>query len=91
MMLVYTDSQAEGLVPPAEIVRARTVTQDGAPMEKLDIEGVAVREGGGFWLASEGNPKKGMANRLLRVSAEGAVEEIIELPASIAGQATASR
>jgi hypothetical protein len=71
-------------------VAAVTVIQDGVAMESLDLEGIAVRTGGGFWLASEGNPKKEMQNRLIRVSAEGAVEEVVNLPESIASGATAS-
>jgi len=72
---------------PASIVSAVTVTSDGKPTEKLDLEGIAVRPGGGFWLASEGNPDKEKANRLLRVGPDGAVEEDIELPQGLASQA----
>jgi hypothetical protein len=66
------------------------VTEDGAPMLDLDLEGIAVRAGGGFWLASEGRPDDGMANRLIRVTAEGVVEEVVPLPDSIAAEATSS-
>jgi hypothetical protein len=75
---------------PARIVRRMAVMKDGAAVEKLDLEGIAARPDSGFWLASEGNPKKEMANRLLRVSAEGIVEEDIALPDAIAAGATAS-
>ena len=75
---------------PARIVRRMAVMKDGAAVEKLDLEGIATRPEGGFWLASEGNPKNEMPNRLLRVSAEGVVEEDIALPDSIAAGATAS-
>jgi hypothetical protein len=75
---------------PAEITRAITVTENGAPMPMLDLEGIAARADGGFWLASEGNPKEDLANRLLRVSSDGAVEEVIALPDSIAAGATGS-
>jgi hypothetical protein len=75
---------------PAEIVSAVTVSENGAPMPNLDLEGIAARADGGFWLASEGAPKKEMANRILRVSAEGVVEETIPLPDSLAAGATAS-
>ncbi|BBE70952.1 esterase-like activity of phytase family protein [Oharaeibacter diazotrophicus] len=68
---------------PATITGALTVTRGGKPAEKLDLEGIATRDGGGFWLASEGNPKKELKNLLLKVSAEGAIEEEIELPAEI--------
>ncbi|MBZ8132599.1 esterase-like activity of phytase family protein [Afifella sp. IM 167] len=72
---------------PAKIVSAVTVTTGGAPTEKLDLEGIAVRPEGGFWLASEGNPDKEKANRLLRVAADGSVEADIELPDALASQA----
>ena len=53
----------------------------------LDPEGLAVREDGGFWLASEGNgtigdearPIKSL-NWILGVSEDGVIEEIISLP-----------
>jgi len=75
---------------PARIARRMAVMKDGAAVGKLDLEGIATRPDGCFWLASEGNPKKEMANRLLRVSAEGIVEEDIALPDAIASGATAS-
>lgn len=75
---------------PAEIVGALTVTENGAAMPALDLEGIAVRPEGGFWLASEGSPDDGLLNRLIRVSAEGAVEEVIPLPDSLVAQATSS-
>ena len=72
---------------PARITRAMSVTSEGAPVTKLDLEGIAVRPEGGFWLASEGNPDKEMPNLLLRVTADGVVEERIELPAALAAKA----
>ncbi|MFK8250933.1 esterase-like activity of phytase family protein [Ancylobacter terrae] len=76
---------------PAKIVAATVVTRDGQPAKGLDLEGIAVRPQGGFWLASEGNPEKKenpTQNLLVRVSATGAVEEEIALPAELAAQAT---
>jgi len=75
---------------PAEIVSAVTVTENGAPMPSLDLEGIGIRTDGGFWLASEGSPEEGMENRLIRVSAGGSVEEVIPLPDSLAAEATGS-
>jgi hypothetical protein len=71
---------------PARIVAELTVTKDGKPAANLDLEGVAARPGGGFWLASEGNPerKEGpTGNLLIRVGANGAIEDEIELPEMI--------
>lgn len=75
---------------PARITAAITVTKAGQPMA-YDLEGIAARVGGGFWLASEGNPEakdKPTQNILLRVSAAGEVEDEILLPEELAKQAT---
>jgi hypothetical protein len=75
---------------PARIVSGITVTRDGKPAPDLDIEGVAIRSGGGFWLASEGNPerKQGpLPDRLLAVSAAGVIEAEYVLPEAIAKHA----
>ncbi|PIO97084.1 esterase-like activity of phytase family protein [Pleomorphomonas carboxyditropha] len=73
---------------PAEIVAATPVTRDGAAAEGLDLEGIATRADGGFWLASEGNPKKDVKNLLLKVAADGAILEEIELPEDLVKGAT---
>lgn len=75
---------------PARIVSAVTVSRDGKAATNLDIEGIAMRSGGGFWLASEGNPerKEGvLPDRLLAVSASGAIEAEYVLPEAIARHA----
>ncbi|MGQ4273192.1 esterase-like activity of phytase family protein [Terrihabitans sp. B22-R8] len=76
---------------PALITDALTVTQDGKPAKGLDLEGIAVRAEGGFWLASEGNPEKkekATQSQLVRVDEAGAIQEIIELPEELKAQAT---
>ncbi len=75
---------------PAEIVASVTVTENGAPMPNIDLEGIAIRTDGGFWLASEGRPKDDRPNRLIRVAADGAVQEVVVLPDSIVADATNS-
>ena len=45
-----------------------------------DLEGVVVAPEGGFWLASEGRPGDGRPNLLIRVDADGAVQEEVTLP-----------
>jgi DNA-binding beta-propeller fold protein YncE len=74
---------------PAVITRSITVTKDGQP-QAYDLEGIALRNGGGFWLVSEGNPereKNPTSNLLIAVSADGVVEREIELPKEVADQA----
>jgi DNA-binding beta-propeller fold protein YncE len=75
---------------PVRITDAIAVTKDGKPAS-YDLEGIATRADGGFWLASEGNPEnkdKPTQNILLRVSAKGEVEEEILLPEELAKHAT---
>ncbi len=76
---------------PALITAATVVTKDGKPMGGLDLEGVAVAADGGFWLASEGNPERDKdktQSTLVKVDAKGVVEKVVELPATLAAQAT---
>ncbi|GAB4067521.1 esterase-like activity of phytase family protein [Ancylobacter sonchi] len=76
---------------PAKITAATVVTKDGQPAKGLDLEGIAIRPEGGFWLASEGNPEKKenpTQNLLIRVNADGSIAEEIALPEALAGQAT---
>lgn len=68
---------------PALITSETLVTRNGKAAEKLDLEGIAVAGDGGFWLASEGNPEKGLKNLLIRVDAKGAIQEEISLPANL--------
>lgn len=88
----YTPSrllEIDATQKPVKITGAITVTKDGKPAS-YDLEGIATREGGGFWLASEGNPEKKdapLADILLRVSAKGEVEEEIRLPEALAKHA----
>jgi hypothetical protein len=80
----------DATVTPARITAALTVARPGAPAANLDIEGIATRAGGGFWLVSEGNPEREQnktANLLLRVAATGEIEEEIALPEALAAAA----
>lgn len=58
----------------------------------FDLEGVAARPEGGFWLASEGRIDAGSSrpNLLVRTDDEGAVVESVPLPASLVTQATSN-
>ncbi|WP_421700496.1 esterase-like activity of phytase family protein [Ancylobacter sp.] len=80
----------DATVKPAKITAATVLTKDGEPAKGLDLEGIAVRPEGGFWIASEGNPEKKekpTQNLLLRVGADGAIAEEIALPEAVAAQA----
>ncbi|MEC5398595.1 esterase-like activity of phytase family protein [Uliginosibacterium sp. H1] len=73
---------------PARINRSIAVTKAGKPFG-YDLEGIARRADGGFWLASEGNPelKEPTVNLLIRTNADGAVQDEIALPDNIARHA----
>jgi hypothetical protein len=67
---------------PAVVDDVVEVTEpDGTPAP-VDIEGVAARVGGGFWLGSEGT--NGPGNALVRLSASGVVQQRVSLPPSVA-------
>ncbi len=74
---IYTiDVSAE----PARIVAARTVMKNGAPVENLDLEGIATAPDGSFYLASEGHPEKERSSLILHVLPSGEVAREITLP-----------
>jgi hypothetical protein len=63
------------------------VLEDENETVDLDVEGLAVRTGGGFWVVSEGSgsasdPDKTL-NRLFKVAKDGNIEETIFLPDSV--------
>jgi len=70
-------------VTPAEIVSVREVHFADGELAQLDIEGIAARPEGGFWVASEG--ATGAENYLMRLTTSGEVveDESIELPAEV--------
>ncbi|MGF1562769.1 MAG: esterase-like activity of phytase family protein [Geminicoccaceae bacterium] len=63
---------------PARITERTVVTKDGAPVY-YDLEGIAPAQGGGFWLATEGNAENETESlqraTLIKVDAEGVVEQ----------------
>ena len=77
---LYTIDASE---TPARITGYVDLTKDGAPAG-YDLEGIALRPDGGFWLASEGDPASEsplqQKSLLLAVAADGTVEREIPLP-----------
>ena len=69
---------------PAQITSY--VTVKGFDQEKLDLEGISVAKDGGFWLASEGRLDRDLQHLLLKVAADGSVEDQIMLPQSLIDQ-----
>lgn len=70
---------------PAMITDALALNKDGEPVS-YDLEGIARRGDGGFWLVSEGNADTS-ENLLIRVDDLGAVQEEIALPDATAAKA----
>lgn len=68
---------------PAIITEALTITRDGQPAQKLDMEGIALDGKGGFWIASEGNSEKLYPHALFNVNAKGEIKAEIALPAEL--------
>ena len=68
---------------PAKIVSAVTVTRDGAPAQKLDLEGIANDGKGGFWLASEGRSDRLIPHALYNVARDGAIQKEIAFPSEL--------
>jgi Esterase-like activity of phytase len=68
---------------PAKITGYVELSKDGAPAG-YDLEGIAVRSDGGFWLVSEGDPEAEsplqQKSLLLAAAADGTLEREIPLP-----------
>ncbi|MFF0949028.1 esterase-like activity of phytase family protein [Rhizobium leguminosarum] len=69
---------------PAVITDALVVKRDGAPAQKLDIEGIAAAADGSFWLASEGYSERLVPHALYNVNAKGDIKAEIALPKELA-------
>lgn len=61
----------------------------GGPDGAYDLEGIAAREEGGFWLASEGRVGD-RPNAIVRVADDGTVLDTVELPGSLAARSNSS-
>jgi hypothetical protein len=72
--------QIDATQTPARIVGAIPVTRAGQPAQKLDLEGIAPDDKGGFWLASEGRTDRLLPHALLRVDATGEIQDEIAFP-----------
>ncbi|WP_457668935.1 esterase-like activity of phytase family protein [Thiolapillus sp.] len=67
----------------AVITRSIPVLRNGEE-PPYDLEGIARRQAGGFWLASEGKPGRHLPNLIVRTDSAGHVEEEVPLPAAVA-------
>ncbi|MCR9085161.1 MAG: esterase-like activity of phytase family protein [Rhodobacteraceae bacterium] len=65
---------------PARIVEAIAVTREGAPAQKLDMEGITLDGEGNFWVASEGRTDRVIPHAIYKIGPDGAIEAEIGLP-----------
>jgi len=72
---------------PARVATELTVTKSGSPVG-YDAEGVAARPAGGYWIAVEGAADS--PNLIVRLDANGAVQEEVSLPADVAAAITSN-
>ena len=68
---------------PALITAKTVVTRDGAPAQKLDLEGIVSDGKDGFWLASEGRSDKLVPHAVCKVDAKGEIKEEVAFPAEL--------
>jgi hypothetical protein len=68
---------------PARIIGKTVVTRDGAPADKLDLEGIAQDGQGGFWLANEGDTEEEIPHALIHVDGSGAIIEEVSFPEAL--------
>jgi DNA-binding beta-propeller fold protein YncE len=67
---------------PAAITDEIVLKKDGATVN-YDLEGIATRAGGGFWLASEGAGTSTTRNLLIEAAADGTVLREVRLPPEV--------
>lgn len=65
---------------PARITSATDVNDANGPVA-LDVEGIAARPDGGYWLAAEG--AEGSANSVVRVDNSGRIQQTVKLPEGV--------
>ncbi|WP_275790440.1 esterase-like activity of phytase family protein [Pararhizobium gei] len=68
---------------PVRITDALRVTRNGAPAQKLDIEGLTPDGDGGFWLASEGDADKLYSHAIVQVNGKGEIQKEVAIPAEL--------
>ncbi len=72
---------------PARIVDVIRVTRNGAPAQKLDLEGITLDGKGGFYVASEGRTERLIPHAIYHVQANGAIKNLkgeFGIPAELA-------
>lgn len=68
---------------PARITGALRVTRDGAPAEKLDMEGITLDGEGNYYIASEGRTDREIPHAIYHVTADGEIAKEIFFPEAL--------
>lgn len=68
---------------PARITAKTIITRNGAPAQKLDLEGITLDGEGGYWLASEGDTAALTPHALFHVDADGKIVQEVAYPAEL--------
>lgn len=66
----------------SKLVAAEPTLVNSDQTVSIDAEGIAMRAGGGFWIASEGDDDPFFRNLILGVTADGDIDDVITLPDS---------
>ncbi|MCL6285868.1 esterase-like activity of phytase family protein [Ruegeria sp. 2012CJ41-6] len=60
---------------PAQITDVIRITRNGAPAQKIDLEGIALDGNGGFYVASEGRTDRLIPHAIYHVQPDGAIKD----------------
>ncbi|WP_298908254.1 esterase-like activity of phytase family protein [uncultured Aliiroseovarius sp.] len=61
---------------PARITDVIRITRNGAPAQKLDLEGITLDGKGGFYVASEGRAERLIPHAIYHVKADGSIKNL---------------
>ncbi|NDW53732.1 esterase-like activity of phytase family protein [Aliiroseovarius sp. PrR006] len=61
---------------PARITDVIRITRNGAPAQKLDLEGITLDGKGGFYVASEGRTERLIPHAIYHVNADGSIKNL---------------
>ncbi|MDP5219784.1 esterase-like activity of phytase family protein [Ruegeria sp. 2205SS24-7] len=60
---------------PAQITEVIRITRNGAPAQKIDLEGITLDGKGGFYVASEGRTDRVIPHAIYHVQPDGAIKD----------------
>jgi len=75
--------EIDATAKPAKITKRIGITRDGAPAQKLDLEGITHDGNGGFWLASEGRTDRLTPHAIYNVNSNGEIKKEVPFPTEL--------